>query len=102
MDENAITEEILLQAIRKRLLEEIQGRRERRNVIQNIIGGGGGMRGRVGQPPTQQQAIDPGMFDYYVDILKEDILGPEGKPIGWRKNVHRFREPKEPYPKKKI
>lgn len=111
--EDQITEKMLLNALRRRLLEELQAKREERATIQNIIGGGagaGGGRGLYDQfagSPGVPSPVDPGQYDYLVDIIRRQI--PEGatevdpvtgEPVsypegGWSKRVHRYRQPKK-------
>ena len=111
-----ITDDDLLQAIRKRLLEEIMAERQSQNVIQNIIGrglpsspsspsgqsGAGGVFQEMGYRPT------PDDFEYGVDIERRDVYGPdpnwipepgseEKAPLiktGWEKFVKRYRTPR--------
>lgn len=115
-----ITDDALLNAVRKRLLQEIMREQESNQIINNIVGGG--------QAPPSGGSIPPGMFegmrgqeqgepdmDYGVDITRADVwadpskpgellpigvmppAGPEGKypdSIGWQKTVRRFRTPR--------
>lgn len=99
----------LQQAIRERALEDMRARREAA-VVNNVYGGGlqhpsGGVMGMLGnEPRSPQHEIDPGAFDYYVDIKRKDLpeINPEtGKPMGWEKSVHRYRHPKGLEPEKK-
>ncbi len=89
-----IGDDELVQAVRQRLLRELAEKQEAHqisNVINNHGGGshGGGlmeaMHGGGGEDP----------MEYLVDIEKHDIPGPEGgKPVGWKKSVHRHRSPR--------
>lgn len=92
-----ITEEMLLNAVRKRLLQELEREQQASSgVINNIYGGGltGPSRGGVFNQMADA-TTDPGLYDYMVDIKRRDVLDPEsGEPIGWDKNVHRYRKKK--------
>ena len=120
-----VTDEMLLNAIRQRVLEDIE-QKKAASVINNIIGGGGGGQGLYGQMANQQGlkdiAEEPDMMDYNVDITKEDLYDPIkdekfkalaqilqqhpevglnpkdipiGKPHGWKKSVRRYRDGKK-------
>ena len=100
MDEDlgSVTDQMLLEAIRKRLLEEISAERQQAQIINQIYGGSpagagaGGVMGSLGNA----SGMDPGQFDYYVDIARTDRFDPDtGEKIGWDKNVHRYRQPKK-------
>lgn len=92
IDDNA-----LVQAVRKRLLRELEAQQAHQisntiNNNQSSGGHGGGLMEAMngGQPGGSD---DP--FDYLVDIEKRDIPGEEGsKPVGWTKKVHRHRTKK--------
>lgn len=94
-------------AIRRRLLEEIEGRRGGgpSPVVNNVYGGGvGGGGGGLREQMAGGDDMDPAARDYFVDILREDLdINPDtDKPRGWRKKVHRFTTPhNEDAPKKK-
>jgi len=100
-ENNIVTDEMLLQAIRKRLMEDIQRKEQQAAIVNQIYGGAAGpARGVMGALGGAQQGegVDPGMFDYFVDITREDLpeLNPEtGKPLGWKKSVHRYRKKKD-------
>ena len=91
-----ITDDALLNAVRKRLLQEILREQSSPNIdIKNIVGGGGEMSPPSGVFEGMRQE-DP--TDYMVDITKSDVF-PEGaepgaKPIGWNKLVRRYRTPR--------
>ena len=108
MKKQPITDAVLLEAIRQRMMDEI-GKQRETNVINNLIGGGSdalpavrGSRGVgefVGQanPSSAGEGLSPEDMDYLVDITREDLpgLNPDtGKPRGWKKTVHRYRAPK--------
>jgi hypothetical protein len=94
----------LQEAIRRRLLEEVEGKRGgAASVVNNVYGsaGGGGQGGGLmdswGGGGGEER-------DYFVDILREDldeINEATGKPKGWRKKVHRFTTPRGSDPEKK-
>jgi hypothetical protein len=105
----------LLEALRKRMLRDIESPSHGVNVnVGNVSHGTPyGIHGAMSQNSehisdalTNVQATEkPDDFEYYVDIDREDkAINPEtGKPSGWKKSVHWFRSPlgKEP-PKKKV
>jgi hypothetical protein len=78
-----ITDEVLLNAIRQRVLEDIQNK-QAQNVINNMVGGGmapeQGASAIFGQMANKgglaDLAEEPDMQDYNVDILKEDLYDP--------------------------
>jgi len=84
----------LEEAIKKRILEEI-GQRSQGQTINNFQGGAP-LASESRAPNSLQEAMfDPGAFDYMVDIEKTDQIDEKtGKPIGWNKKVHRYRQPK--------
>ncbi len=91
MDE--INDEMLIQAMRKRLLDQIaaQGGGSQ-SVVNNVYGGGISEAQGAGGGP------DPSDRDYFVDIMREDlpeINAATGKPKGWKKSVHRFSTEKK-------
>lgn len=93
-----VTEELLLQAMRKKILREID-REQQASIVNNVYSGGGatpvgGVMQALGNNSGEEE-IDPGMFDYFVDIEREPAFHNEaGKPEGWKKKVHRYRKPK--------
>lgn len=119
--EQEISDQALIQEIRKRLLDEIRGGKrggDAERIVNNIYGGGvagsgspmqggGGVMDRMGGPGE----MSPEDHDYFVDILRQDIgeggqadfVDPTtGQPTsqampqgGWRKRVHRFSVPKK-------
>lgn len=89
----------LQQAIRKRILEEISQARQAQ-VINNVYGGGGASPGSAEAqvPRSLREAMtnfDPKDYNYFVDIEREDVVGPEGEKLGWKKRVKRYADPKE-------
>lgn len=98
-----IDDNVLLQAIRQRMLDEIKAKREAAAIINNnLYGQGGG--GPSGIQAGMHDAAPSGGGDdrdYFVDILRENI-DPENPSLGWKKTVHRHTEPKGKNPKKKV
>ncbi len=91
----AIDDNALVQAVRKRLLRELEAQQEARisNTINNNQGGGSHGGGGLMEAMNGGGPEDP--YEYLVDIEKRDIPGEEGgKPLGWTKKVHRHREKK--------
>lgn len=92
----------LLKAVRRRLLGELAAKREReansQKIVNNVYGSGGPqhMGGGLAEKMHGTGEVDPGLYDYFVDIDRQDKeLNPEtGKPAGWKKSVHRYRTPK--------
>lgn len=96
-----ITDEVLLDAIRKRYLREIEKESQAaniQNIINNAPASAPGMAAAMG-------GVTPEDAEYFVDITREDLpdINPAtGKPMGWKKGVHRYkRKPGEPMPEKK-
>jgi hypothetical protein len=86
------TDEAMLQAIRRRLMDEISrtsGSSER--IVNNVYGGSPfGLVERLGQEGPEPGAPDP--YEYMVDIDREDVKDPEtGEKVGWKKKVRRYR-----------
>lgn len=97
-----ISDQELIRAVRKRLLADIENRKEAERIVNNIYGGpvgSGGVMDRLAhQPEMGGEGGGGDDFDYFVDIVRRDLpeLHPEtGKPIGWEKKVHRFRNKKK-------
>lgn len=102
MDEQEINDAILLQAIRRRLLDEIQqggGGSEAAQIINNVYGSApSGFNGITeGLAAGGEGADDP--YEYFVNISREDRFDPndpDGKrKLGWDKTVHRYRKKKD-------
>ncbi len=120
MDEDQISDQMLIEAARKRLMQELAGGGggQSPKIMNNIYGagggqppGGGGMfEGGMGGGGGQGGGEDP--FDYFVDIERRDVFGDpvdtkdaKGNVVGsytpklgWDKKVHRFRGSKGPKP----
>lgn len=92
----------LLRSILQRVRQDMEKERAANTIINNIygggpsggpMGGGGGMRGVMdNMNGAGGELADPGLFDYFVDIERQPLEGVEG---GWKKKVHRYREPKK-------
>ncbi len=121
MDEDQISDQMLIAAARKRLLAELGGGEGggmsggASHITNNLYGGGGvpalqdvggsGASGPSGlfDSLTGGQQVPAGEdpFDYFVDISRRDMdeINPAtGKPIGWEKSVHRWRGSKKKAP----
>jgi hypothetical protein len=90
---------LLLAAIREKILNEIKSQSGRSSVVNNVYGGaiphaGSGVSEQMGA-----SEIDPGDFDYMVDIERNPVIDPNtGTAVegAWKKKVHRYRQPKQP------
>jgi len=87
------------EAIRRRILDEISASRQAQiinNVYGSSAGDGVGAYGNAGRTVREAMAeFDPKDYNYFVDITREDVLGPEGEKMGWKKRVKRYADPKE-------
>lgn len=111
MIDDPITDERLIQAIRKRLLDEIAEQSGGGAVINNNVYGGtqipsGGVQGMM-----QDADMSPEDRSYFVDILKReyepgdttqfydpnvgDVTDVPLQHGGWGKQVHRFSVPRK-------
>lgn len=112
MIDDPITDERLLQAIRKRLLDEIAEQQSGgTNVINNNVYGGGQIPSGGVEAMMQDSGIDPEDRSYFVDILKREFEPGDSTQFydpnvgdvtdvplqhgGWGKQVHRFSVPKK-------
>jgi len=100
-EDDETSDAALLKAVRKRILSEVSSPREAAaaKIINKVYGGGGGggVMDRLGHQPQMGGEGGEDPFDYFVNIQRKDLpdINPEtGKPIGWEKTVHRYREPK--------
>lgn len=97
-----INDNLLVSAMRKRILDEINKREQahQASVTNNVYGGSGEgshhkMSGVGDQLGQAHEGEDP--YDYFVDITRKDLpdINPHtGKPAGWEKSVHRHRKKK--------
>lgn len=78
---------MLLEAVKRKTLRDLEERAAAASVINNYGGGGheaggimGGMAGHGGESPEDR--------DYFVDIDRDDREG------GWTKRVHRYTKKK--------
>ena len=98
-----ISDQMLLQAIREKALNDIKAQHAAQSIINNYgssgagspLGGSAGVGSAMSDAGSGSPGEDP--FDYWVDITRKDL--PEineatGKPAGWEKSVHRHRTPK--------
>jgi len=97
MGDEEINDEVLLQAIRQRLRDEIKSGGRASQITNNVYGGGVAQGGGVRDELGGEDGGGAGR-DYFVDIMREDL--PEineatGKPKGWKKTVHRFSTAKK-------
>jgi len=118
--EDQITDDALLNAVRKRLMRELMAERGQSppNIdIQNIVGGGRGgepqlppgmfegMRGGESAEPEMDYGVDITRSDMWADpanqgqflppgVMPEPVDGKYPDPIGWRKSVQRYRAPR--------
>lgn len=96
--ERPLDDQLLVQAMRKRILDEINKREQQAAIVNNVYGGGGQpsqMHGVADQMTGMSEGEDP--YDYFVDITRKDLpdINPAtGKPLGWEKSVHRHRKKK--------
>lgn len=106
LDEDEVTDAMILAAIKKRLLGNISGAdlygpgggggsgKDAASIVNNVYGGQmPSLMGTMGYGGPGGPSDDD--FDYLVDIKREDLpeLNPlTGKPRGWTKTVHRRRE----------
>jgi hypothetical protein len=107
-----ITDAVLLEAVRKRILDQIANQQQG-NPIYNMIGtqdlpatrGVGDAISRLQAPAAGGGDVSPDDFDYMVDIMRQNLPEDEtGKSPGWTKKVHRYRTPKgeKPPGKKRV
>lgn len=107
-EEDPLGDAALIKAARKRLLAELdpelrkaESSANRASVVNNVYGGGhgsggGGLMDQLGGAAQGGSGEDP--FDYFVNIQRKDLpdVNPvTGKPAGWEKTVHRYRQEKK-------
>lgn len=96
-----VTDQMLLQAIRQRIMDQIASREQMAPIINNVYGAGPSARSQgvsdmmsaSGQDtPSSKGDKDP--YEYMVDIQRRNIYDPEDpeKVVGWDKNVRRYRQ----------
>lgn len=92
----------LIRAARKRIMRELEAQQAGGGspITNNVFsGGGGGIAPGLMERMNGAEAEDPSLRDYLVDITREDLpdINPAtGKPVGWKKSVHRYvREKKK-------
>lgn len=97
-DDDELDDAALIKAARRRLLAEIENQKAA-SIINNVYGGGTGSGGggvMDHMPSPSSPGEDP--YDYFVDITRKDLpdMNPNtGKPAGWEKSVHRYRNKKK-------
>ena len=105
-----ISDQALIQAMRKRILDEIARRSDAEKIVNNVYGGSIGGSGVMDRLGGADQA-SPDDNSYFVDILRQnyepgdeaEMVDPNtGMPVkkplphgGWAKRVHRFSAPKK-------
>lgn len=97
-DEDPNSDEEMIKAIRKRLMDEIgrsSGGSER--IVNNVYGSSpSGLVDRLYQDKeVSGDAGEDDPYEYMVDIDREDKLNEAGEKIGWNKRVHRYRDKKK-------
>lgn len=106
--DDEVSDAALIRAARKRILGQLAGEKAAKQaaIVNNVYGGGGGgvmdqMAGRGAASPSPD-GDDP--YSYYVDITRKDLpdVNPHtGKPAGWEKSVHRYKQKRAEAEKKK-
>lgn len=97
----------ILRIAKERLLRELDERNGHHAVVNNVYGGHGGGGGSGGNSNSssggsgsggsiqeKMSEIDPGDYDYNVDIERRPFYHGD-KIVGWNKKVKRYREKKE-------
>lgn len=112
-DEDPLSDDALLKAVRRRILDEVSAKQAASSIINNNLYGGsahaggasdtGGVMGLLGGGNggvTPANGDDP--YSYFVDVARKDLpINPEtGKPMGWEKSVHRYKKRKDDDEKK--
>lgn len=91
-----IDDQMLIEAVRQRLLEELKGGGGAKGIVNNVYGspmaGGSGIMGALGGESAGDSPDPRGEdADYFVDIMREAI-DPENPQVGWKKSVHRYKK----------
>lgn len=94
--------ELLRQAIRDRILNEVKRPRDVEKVINNVYGGPLTTEKNQGLGGGVMAEMSPEDRDYWVEITREDLdeINPATKkPKGWTKKVKRYTTPRgaEPF-----
>ncbi len=98
-EEDPLDDKALVKAARRRLLAEIGGsKKDAASIINNVYGNGGGVMDHLGggaMHGSSSIADDP--MEYFVNVTRRDLEKDPatGKPVGWEKQVHRYRRPKD-------
>jgi hypothetical protein len=88
-------DDVLLNAVRQRILDELQAKQAAAVIHNNVYGGGGS---HLGVQEQMGSLDDSDLHDYMVEIGKRDLPPSEehmGKSPGWDKTVRRYRTPKD-------
>lgn len=91
-----IDDQMLIQAVRERLMDELKKKSDAQSIVNNVYGspmaGGQGIMGALGGEGGQDSPDPRGDdADYFVDIMREN-LDPENPGAGWKKKVHRYKK----------
>lgn len=91
-----IDDQMLIEAVRQRILDEISKKGgDASAIVNNVYGspmaGGQGIMGALGGEGAGDSPDPRGDEDYFVDILREN-LDPENPGAGWKKKVHRYKK----------
>ncbi len=93
--EDDFSDEAMLAAIRKRLMDEIARKGQGEKIVNNVYGGSPyGLVERLGRDAAEgggAGAGEPDPYEYMVDIDREDVMNDKGEKTGWRKKVRRYR-----------
>ncbi len=90
-----IDDQMLIQAVRERLMDELKKKSDAQSIVNNVYGspmaGGQGVMGALGGEGGQGSPDPREDGDYFVDIMREN-LDPNDPSKGWKKNVHRYKK----------
>jgi hypothetical protein len=115
-EEDPLSDAALIRAARKRLLSELEPAMKKAessanhaSVVNNVYGGGhgagdGGLMDRMGGGGSTPAGEGEDPFSYFVDVTRKDLpdINPAtGKPMGWEKSVHRYKQKRGEEEKKK-
>ena len=112
VSKKSIDDAMLLEALKRRMLESIEKQAAQQQVVNNVYGSGSAGSGSQdsgvgrGVHDNMGSPVSPEDKDYWVEIMREDLgqgmpfdpNDPESGTVrgekGWRKMVHRFDSPK--------
>lgn len=91
-----IDDQMLIEAVRQRLLEEFKKKGgDAHAIVNNVYGspmaGGSGIMGALGGEGAGDSPDPRGDEDYFVDIIRKNIDANDPSQ-GWSKNVHRYKK----------